>query len=160
MTDGNLGFAGSEIVELGIQIEVNGKSFYDEITEKSKNQDAKKVFRHLAAEEEKHIEDFKKILDSVRKYEPVESYPDEYFAYMNAMAREHVFTIEGKGSEIAKTVTTDKQAIELAIIFEKESIFFYEGMKRIMSGEDEGLLDALIAQEKDHLGKLQGLKTK
>ncbi|MFH1868457.1 MAG: ferritin family protein [Candidatus Omnitrophota bacterium] len=158
MSDDNVHFAGSEIVELGIQVEVNGKEFYDGIAEKSKNPDAKKVFSSLAMEEEKHVEDFKKILDPVSKYEPVESYPEEYFSYINAVAREHIFTKKDKGREIAKAVSTDKQAIEMAIGFEKDSILFYEGVKRIVPEHDKKLLDKLIEQEKIHLQKLWDLR--
>jgi rubrerythrin len=145
------------MVELGIQIEINGRCFYDGIADKSRSVEARKVFRFLAGEENKHIEDFKKILDSVINYEPVESYPQEYFSYMNSMVSRVVFTQDGKGEEIAKTTTSDRQAIELAIGFEKDSIEFYEGMKRMIPEHDKRLLDELIAQEHDHIKKLQGL---
>ncbi len=126
---GNI-FAGSEIVELGIQIEKNGRDFYNTLTAQSKNPKAADIFKYLAGEEEKHIAVFQKILDKVEKYEPAESYPGEYFAYMNALASEYIFTKENKGKEIAKKTTSDKQAIDLGIGFEKDSIVFYEGMKR------------------------------
>ena len=75
---GNI-FAGSEIVEIGIRIEKNGKDFYDELVAKTKEENAKTAFKELAAEEEKHIATFQKLLDSVNKYEPPEAYPGEYF---------------------------------------------------------------------------------
>ena len=77
-------FAGNEIVEMGIQIEKNGKDFYDTVLAQTKDEKAKNIFKYLAGEEEKHIITFQKILDSVHKYEPPESYPGEYFAYMKA----------------------------------------------------------------------------
>lgn len=48
---GNI-FAGSEIVEMGIQIEKNGKDFYDILEKQSKNPAAQKLFKYLAGEEE------------------------------------------------------------------------------------------------------------
>jgi len=51
---GNL-FSGSEITEIGVQIEKNGKDFYDELTKKSKNQKAKEIFSYLSGEEENLI---------------------------------------------------------------------------------------------------------
>ncbi|MFB0526752.1 MAG: ferritin family protein [bacterium] len=151
-------FAGSEIVELGIQIERNGRDFYNTLVERSKNQRAKEKFKYLAGEEEKHIAIFQKILDSVHKYEPPESYPGEYFAYMNALAREYVFTGKDKGREIAKNVKGDKEAIEVGIGFEKDSIIFYGGMKRVVPEYDHKLVDKLISQEQDHLRQLSELK--
>jgi rubrerythrin len=153
---GNI-FAGSEIVEIGIQIEKNGRDFYNAVARQSKNQKAKGLFQYLAGEEEKHIAVFSKILDAVSKYEPPESYPGEYFAYMNALAGENVFTQKDKGSELAKKVTSDKQAIEMGIGAEKDSIIFYEGMKKAIPDYDLKIIDQLIAQEQDHLRQLSDL---
>ena len=154
---GNI-FAGSEIVEIGIQIEKNGRDFYNIVAKQSKNQKAKEIFEYLAGEEEKHIAVFKKILDSVTKYEPPESYPGEYFAYMNALASEHMFTQKDKGRQIAENTTSDQEAIELGIGFEKDSIVFYEGMKKVVPEYDLKLVDQLIKQEQNPLRQLSDLK--
>jgi len=151
-------FAGSEIVELGIQIEKNGRDFYNAVIEQAKNQKAKETFKYLAGEEEKHITVFQKILDSVHKYEPPETYPGEYFAYMNALARDYVFTRKDKGREMAKNIKGDKEAISLGIGFEKDSIIFYVGMKKVVPEYDHKIVDKLIAQEQDHLRQLSELK--
>ena len=93
---GNI-FAGSEIVELGIQIEKNGRDFYSALAIKSKNQKAAEVFKYLSGEEEKHIKTFVGILNKTEKYEPSGLDADEYFAYMNALASEYIFTRKDKG---------------------------------------------------------------
>ena len=154
---GNI-FAGSEIVEIGIQIEKNGRDFYHTLVNKSKNQKAQDLFRYLEGEEEKHIAVFQKILDSVHKYEPPESYPGEYFAYMNALASEYVFTQKDKGSQTAKNTKSDTEAIDLGIGFEKDSIVFYEGMKKVIPEYDLKVVDQLIEQEQSHLRQLSDLK--
>lgn len=153
-------FAGAEIVELGVQIEKNGRDFYEVLSGRSKIKTAQKLFKFLAGEEAKHIEDFKQILYSAQKYEPPEAYPGEYFAYMNALASEHVFTKKDKGKEIAKTAETDKEAVDMAIGFEKDSIVFYEGMKKVVPAYDHKLVGQLIAQEQNHLVKLTEIKDK
>ena len=154
---GNI-FAGSEIVELGIQIEKNGRDFYNALDKKSNNQKAKKIFQYLAGEEAKHILTFQSILGSVQKYEPPEAYPGEYFAYMNALASNYVFTQKDKGNEAAARATTDKQGIQLGIGFEKDSIIFYEGMKKVVPEGDHKIVDELIKQEQSHLAQLLELE--
>jgi rubrerythrin len=154
---GNI-FAGSEIVEIGIQIEKNGRDFYNTLAEKTKNVSAGEMFKYLAGEEEKHIAAFQKILDDTVKYEPPESYPGEYIAYMKALAGEHIFTQPDKGKAIAGTVKSDKQGVEMGIDFEKDSIIFYEGMKKSVPEFDRKIIDQLIAQEQEHLRKLSDLK--
>lgn len=156
---GNI-FAGSEIVELGVQIEKNGRDFYNTLVSQSKIPKAKEVFNYLAGEEEKHIVVFQKILASVEKYEPPESYPGEYFAYMNALASEHIFTQKDKGKAVAQKIKSDQEAVSMGIGFEKDSIIFYEGMKKVVPDYDLKVLDELIAQEQDHLKQLAELKKK
>ena len=156
---GNI-FAGSEIVELGIQIEKNGRDFYAVLSEKSKNPKSGEVFKYLRGEEEKHIKVFQGILDKTQSYEPAGLDADEYFAYMQALAGEYVFTQKDKGREIAQRITSDKEAVDLGIGFEKDSIVFYEGMKRTVPDYDAKIVDELIAQEQNHLKQLMELKKK
>ncbi|MGB2660912.1 MAG: ferritin family protein [Candidatus Omnitrophota bacterium] len=155
---GNI-FSGSEIVEMGVQIEKNGRDFYNELVSRSQKQNAKEIFEYLAGEEEKHIAMFQVILDSVQKYEPPEAYPGEYFAFMSALAGQYVFTQENKGAEIARSAKSDPEAIEMGIKFEQESITFYEGMKKVVPEHDHKIVDELIRQEQEHLRKLSELKS-
>lgn len=151
-------FAGSEIVEMGVQIEKNGKDFYDSIVEKSKSEKMRNIFKFLAEQEAQHIITFQKILKSLDAYEPPESYPGEYFSYMKALAGDYVFTKKDKGKEAAKTVKSDKDAVGLGIKFEKESIIFYEGMKKVVPEGQVKVVDMLIEQENSHLLKLYNIK--
>ena len=151
-------FSGSEIAELGVQIEINGRDFYDELTKRTKIKEAKEVFKHLRDEEEKHIVKFRQILDSFHKYKPKEAYPEEYFEYMNSLANGHVFTEKNKGKEIAKSAKSELKAVNLGIGFEEDSIAYYDGMRKIVSKEDLKIVDELIRQEQKHLRQLMELK--
>jgi len=151
-------FAGSEVVEMGIQIEINGRDFYTALVPKFKDRKTAEVFTYLAQEEERHIETFRKILDSVNRYEPSEAYPGEYFAYLFALAGSYVFTQKDQGAAIAKKIVNEQEAIDTGIRFEKDSILFYEGMKKVVPAHDGKTLDILITQEQNHLRKLSDLK--
>ncbi|MFH1397995.1 MAG: ferritin family protein [Candidatus Omnitrophota bacterium] len=148
----------SEIVELGIQIEKNGFDFYTGVAVKSKNQNTKERFLYLADQEKQHILVFQGILDKAGKYQPVESYDGENMAYLNAVASEHVFTREGKGKEIARSIETDKEAIDLAINFEKDSIILFSVIKKVVPVQQHNIIDALIQQEQGHLVALVEIK--
>jgi rubrerythrin len=154
---GNI-FAGSEIVEIGIQIEKNGRDFYNTLAGKSKVPNALKIFKYLAGEEEKHIVIFRKILDTTDKYEPQGLDAEQYFAYMNALASEYVFTQKDKGIETAKNIRSDKEAVDMGIGFEKDSIIFYEGMKKTVPDYGLKIMGELIRQEQGHLKQLVDLK--
>jgi rubrerythrin len=153
-------FAGSEIVELGIQIEINGRDFYSALAKQSKSPKAQEVFAFLAQEEEKHILTFRKILDSVEKYQPPEAYPGEYFAYMSALADKYVFNKKDKGREFAKTARNDAYALEMGIGFERDSIDFYRNMTKVVPACGQKIVDSVIDQEENHLKILSDLKNK
>lgn len=151
-------FSASEVVQLGIQVEKNGRDFYLAVAEKSKVDKAKQIFQYLANEEEKHIKVFEDILSSIEKYEPPEAYSEEYFSYLRALSEEYVFTKEKKGEEIAQKVKEDREAIELGVGFEKDSILFYNEMKKFVLKGGQKTIDKLIEQEQEHLIKLSQLK--
>ena len=153
-------FTGSEIVELGIQIEKNGRDFYNTLAADLKIKNMQDVFKYLAGVEERHIEDFKQILKNIENYEPAEAYPGEYFAYMNALAGDYIFTRKNKGAEIAKNIKSGKEAVELGIGFEKDSIVFYEGIKTVVPVYEHKIIGKLIFEEQNHLTKLYDLKNK
>jgi len=153
-------FSGCEIVEMAIQIEKNGKEFYSILADRADNPDASGVFKCLASEEDKHIEVFREIFKSVCVYTPKEAYPEEYFAYMNMLAREYVFTQKNTGIKTAQNIKNYSDGINLGIAFEKDSILFYEGARQVVPEKDKPIIEKLISEEKDHLAKLSGLKEK
>jgi rubrerythrin len=155
---GNI-FAGSEIVELGIEIEKNGRDFYNSFSAPSVDPKIQELFKFLAGEEEKHIDVFKKILASLASYGSPEPSPGDYLAYMRALASEQVFTQKDKGKEIAAGVRSQKEALDLAIGFEKDSIIFYEGLKKSVPENEHKTVEQLIAQEQGHLRQLTELKS-
>ncbi len=154
---GNI-FAASEIVGLGIQIEKNGRDFYGTLAKKTKNQKAADLFGYLAGEEEKHIKVFQDIMSKAEVYEPAGLDADEYSAYMNILAEECVFTKKDQGEKIAKTVKNDLEALNMGIGFEKDSIIFYEGIKKTVPEYDIKVIDELIIQERAHLKQLSDFK--
>lgn len=154
---GNI-FAASEIVELGIQIEKNGRDFYNALVQQARHKKAADIFKYLAGEEEKHIQVFQKILEKADKYEPPKIYADEYLAYMSALAGEYIFTQKDRGRIEAEKIKSDKEAVETGIKFEKDSILFYEGMKKVVPEYDHKIVEELIAQEQVHLRQLTDLK--
>jgi len=153
-------FSASEIVEMGIRIERNGRDFYNGAAMLSKNDSARQIFELLSREEENHIKRFEDILSKVKKYEPSEAYPNEYFSYIKSIAGEYVFTQEEKGSEIAKGIKSDSEGVDLGIGFEKDSILFYQEMKKFVLAGEQKTVDGLLEEEKQHLRKLNELRSR
>ncbi|MFH1782273.1 MAG: ferritin family protein [Candidatus Omnitrophota bacterium] len=151
-------FAASEIVEMGIQIEKNGKDFYDTVAKSSTNNVAKEIFQFLSKEEENHIKAFESILSQVKKYEPPEAYTDDYFSYIKALAGDYVFVKKGMGKVIGGKVKTDKEAVDMGIGFERDSILFYHEMKKFVLEKEKETVERLLDEERKHLVRILGIK--
>jgi len=153
-------FSACEIVEMAIRIEKNGREFYLTLAESAANMDIADVFKYLAAAEDKHIGVFRGMFKSVCEYVPKEVYPEEYFAHMNALAAQYIFTQENMGKKFAENIKDYHDGINSAITFEKDSILFYKEMRQIVPAKDRELIAELISEEKKHLAKLLELKEK
>lgn len=153
----NKKFSGVEVIEIGIQIEVNGRDFYRGLLESFTDPKTIEVFQYLANEEEKHISAFNKMLDTIENYESHEAYSEELFSYIHQLATQHVFTKENKGKELAQQIKDEKEAIQLGMKFEEDSIALFKEMKKVVPQDQQYLIEALISQEKNHLENLTAL---
>jgi len=153
-------FKGSEILQLAIEIEKNGQSFYQQAIEKTPDKEVQQVFRYLAEEEKKHQQKFQQMLETIGEFQPAESYPGEYLSYLKTLAEENVFTREGAGKEVLRGVSREQEAINLGIGFEKDSILFFQEMMRLVPRKEQITVKELLNQEKAHLQKLWQLKAK
>lgn len=154
---GNI-FSPSEIIEIGIQIEKNGKAFYNEVIKNIQSEKLINVFKFLGEQENYHIQVFEKMLDQAEKYDKAESYEGEYMEYLKALAEEHVFTKSDQGNAAAKNIHSELEAVDLAIKFEKDSILFYEEMKKVVPAAGHNVINSIIEQEQDHVRRLSQMK--
>ncbi|MBD3296419.1 MAG: hypothetical protein GF392_03540 [Candidatus Omnitrophica bacterium] len=151
-------YSACEIVELAIQIEENGKRFYSDIKEMTDSSDAKEAFDHLAKAEDDHLKVFRDIFKGACDYSPEGAYPDEYFSFMNSLASEYIFTGKEKTGALSSGAKNYAEALELGIKMEKDSILFYQEMKKMVPGDSRATIDRIIREEKEHFRKLCDLK--
>jgi rubrerythrin len=154
----SLRFTAGEVIELAILIEANGEAFYRSLEGTAPDVQTREVFAYLAGEEERHRAAFAEMKEALATYRPVESYPGEHAAYMEALAEGNVFTKRDAGRELAQRIITPHEAVEMALEFEKESILFFEGMRRFLPRESQETVDQLIAEEKKHIVRLKELE--
>ncbi|MBN1871110.1 MAG: ferritin family protein [Candidatus Omnitrophica bacterium] len=152
--------SGREILELAIQAEEKGLRLYKTLSRKSKNFHVSQVFKELAAEEEKHIEEFKELEDKFAPYEPMEAYPGEYILYIKAMADENTFKCNKACETFLETDVSEEDAIQAGITFEKDFILFLHNFKRHVNKNEAGIVDSIITSEENHLKKLYAQKKK
>ena len=149
-----------EIVEIAIEIEKNGEEFYRIMAESSNTVPLRDLFNYLSAEENKHAHKFEEILKSVGGYQISDIYyATEYMGYMKAIADERVFAKDVAYIDLARELVSPKQAIEVAVAFEKDSIIFLHEMLDMFSqSDDKGAIEQLLTEERMHIRKLAELK--
>jgi len=154
----SIDFNADEIFQIGIQIEVNGQTFYETVARNTSDPSAKKLFLDLAKWESEHIELFKKLRqglpDSAKRgdlFDPNQ----ELSLYIKATADSHVFVKTKNIPELASTCKTPIEALDLAVTFEKDSVVFYTTMRKVVPeilGKDQ--IDTLIDEEIRHISIL------
>ena len=116
------------------------------------------LFNYLADEEVRHRKTFEGLLNRIGDYVPAQNYPGEYEFYLKALAGENIFTKDDAMDILNKKISSDIQAIELAIGFEKDSIIFFNEMKNFSPQDGHEIIQKIIQEEKGHLSKLIELK--
>lgn len=152
-------FSIQEIVEIAIEIEKNGFAFYRSLRESAKTSHLRDLFSYLAEEEKKHITRFQEIMDSVGSYQISEIYyATQYMGYMKELADGRVFKSDISASEIAERAKTPREAVDIAIGFEKESVLFLHEMWHLVSETDRKTVQKLLDEERDHIRRLAAIK--
>lgn len=148
-----------EIFQFAIQIEVNGEEFYRSQAKKVREKAVKSLFENLADDEIKHRKIFEGLAEKAGYFEPVETYPQEYFAYLRAYVDNIVFSKSKWQREVGR-IKTAGAAVDFAIQRELDSILYYVEMKKFVAAEQHKPLEGIIAQERNHYWRLSELKKK
>ena len=150
-------FSGSELVNIAIGIERSGAAFYDALVKSASNEPSRVIYEYLAVEEKKHIDIFKNMLGSLADYTPPETYTEEYDRYLKALIDSAVFRDDQSAREMAEKVSSEAEAIRIAISAEKDSILFYSSLRELVRRPDREAVDKIIEEERSHLRQLSDL---
>ena len=146
-----------DVLQFAIRIEENGEKIYRQFSKTMKDSSIKKLFSYLADEEIKHKKTFEDMVSKIEKYEPPQSYPGEYFAYLRAYADHIIFTHKNLDKEMAE-ISDAVSAIEFSIRRETDSILYYLEVKNLIPEDQHNVIYQVIDEERSHYTKLTELK--
>jgi rubrerythrin len=148
-------FSVSEIIEQAVQTEKLGYAFYTDMARRFEENNAlKKLFGTLALKEQKHEKVFSQLKEKTGVEEP-EGW-EEASMYLRAIVESELFLGKNKSLHSLKHVKNERDAVNLAIGFEKEALLYFHGLRDIV--EDKTALDTIIHEEKSHIRELSELK--
>lgn len=150
-------YSGNELVEIAIQIENCGEAFYDEGLKHLKGEKIRKIFTFLRDEEKRHAALFEKLLSRLTDIDAEWRMNDDYVTYMRALAENRVFPDPDAARAAVADIDDEKDAVQYAIGFEKDTILFLYEMRPMVKDKDREIVDELIAEEQRHVRTLSGL---
>lgn len=149
----------NEVLEMAIQIEKSGHQFYLKSKEKTNKEKIKELFDFLANEEIKHMEIFDRIKNRLNKTPYTLPYDwEEAKLYLKVITDSHFFSGEDKVLNLMEKAKDEKELIDLAIAFEKETLLFYYEILNLVIEEEKPVVIRLINEEKNHIKKLETIK--
>jgi rubrerythrin len=151
-------FNAVEVFAIAIQIEENGKMFYDRGREIIKDPEVQKLFEELAQEEIKHKEKFESLKSQLPSSAAAATVFDpnhELNLYLKMMADQHVFISSTATRAQLDQISDARDALKLAIEFEKDSVIFFLSMQEATEGaKGKEFIGTLVKEEQAHLRRL------
>ena len=144
----------TDVVELAMQAEKSGEAFYRAVALKSESPQLRALFEDLAEQEVKHYHVFAELSRSVRDSPLMAEEWDEYVGYVNATVQGALFKGPDKALTAAEEVTDEKEAVRMAIGFEKETLLFFYGLRDAMHPAARPIVGKIVAEERAHIRRL------
>ena len=138
-----------EVLQLAIQMEVEGKDFYQKASQKSKNKLAMELFQHLASEEDIHRKKFEEIYGALKRGQnwPNVKPPSGQGKRLKSLFAEATKALGGK----IKVAESELEAIKVAMDMEIKSYNFYHSRSEQSSlPVEKRFYEALAGEERGH----------
>ncbi|MBU2643370.1 ferritin family protein [bacterium] len=141
-------------IEIALNNELRERDFYLKQSEKSADPLGKKMFATIAQEEEEHYEYLKELHQKLQK---AGKWPDDISAVIKETNVKQVLDELVDKVHYKSTATADdKEALRIAINFEKSAYQFYtELIKQSDQPNEKALFEQLAALEMEHMTSLE-----
>ena len=152
-------FSGDEIIEMAVKTEETGCDFYRMAEANAASEPLKRLFEELARAELDHKETYLGLKGAIE--EPAQGVPvdwEDVGKYIQAMTDSSFFLGGDKSINLASKAATDKDALDFAIEFEKDTLLFFYHIKDIVKKANQPVVQKIIDEEKIHIRRLSEMK--
>jgi rubrerythrin len=142
-----------DAIKYATRMEIQGRGFYEYMTEKTNSDHGKKVFARLAQDETGHIQKFSDIFTSVLNSDEWKTYIDKEENDKDTLLTQLKTRVEERGKE---DKATDLEALRIGLELERGAIDYYT--KQTNATEDavvKELFTHIINEEQFHYDLLQ-----
>jgi rubrerythrin len=148
---------GDEIIEIATRLEENGEAFYAAVAEKATNPAIKALFHDLAEQEQHHRRAFQQMGRDVVELALSPEQWDEFQAYTGALLQQSFFSRPEHALNLASQARDERQALQAALGFEKETLLFFHELHDAVRGPGKQTVDRIVQEEKCHIQRLSGM---
>jgi len=137
------------VLRLAVQMEVDGKEFYQKASQESNNRLAKELFQQLADEEDVHRKKFEEIYEALRRGQ---NWPDVVAPAEKGKRLKSLFAEANKalGSKF-KVAESDLEAIKVAMDMEVKSYDLYHSRSEESTlPVEKRFYETLAGEERSH----------
>lgn len=148
---------GDEIIEIAMRLEEKGEAFYNTAAEKATTAEIKALFEELAIQEQYHRRAFQQMGRDLVQLTLSDEQWDQFQAYTGALLEQHLF--DKPESAVGKAAGTqdEREALQAALGFEKETLQFFRELRGVVKGADQEMVDRIIGEEEHHIQRLSGM---
>eukprot|EP00831_Metopus_contortus_P018636 TRINITY_DN17960_c0_g1_i1.p2 TRINITY_DN17960_c0_g1~~TRINITY_DN17960_c0_g1_i1.p2 ORF type:complete len:299 (-),score=52.20 TRINITY_DN17960_c0_g1_i1:1247-2143(-) len=151
-------FRANEIAKTAVEVEKKGRAFYLRLEESARNPKTRELFHYLAVEESKHEVIFQALLDRLGEIElPAWATSEEYGGYIQGLIESHALFSDQEVAKRVDALDDEKEAIRMAMTFEKDSILFFTEMESFVPDKEKAAVRECIQEERLHLARLQAM---
>ena len=156
-------FSINEIIELAVQIEKRGYTFYNKALErKNLSSNSAELLKKLRDDEIVHEQTFKRMRTELDLEEITLSGDwQEVSNYLRTISDSHIFSEPDAAIKLATSAYDEKELIENAIQFEKNTLLFFNSIyEKIEDGTIRKILKKIIEEEQSHILRLKKILKK
>ena len=136
----------ADVIASAVEIERRGFAFYEQAAAAADQPEDKEFFTFMAKEEKRHEKIFEAMLARAGGLElPAGSDEAEYLEYVDLLLNNHAMFLPDQQK------TAQDNPLRQAMAFEKDTILFFAGMRRLVDPSEQPHIDACIEEEQRHL---------
>ena len=148
---------GDEIIEMAMRLEESGEAFYNAAAAKATDTSVKALFEELALQEQYHHRAFQQMGRDVVELALSPEQWEQFQAYTGALLQNHFFASPENALNIAAQAQDERQALQAALGFEKETLLFFHELRDAVRGPGQQTVGRIIDEEKQHIQRLSGM---
>ncbi len=150
-------FSLNEVIEMAVQIEQSGYSYYDKaLQRKDLDEEAKNLITFLRDEEIRHEKTFMALRDHLDEVEIEQSQDwDVVGSYMQAIVDSRIFSSPASAIQTAIEAKNVTEVLLNAISFEKDTLLYFHALDdQVNGGKAKEAIRIIINEEISHVRKL------